>query len=112
MAPSPFQSVVLRLLAQQRRDRGESYNDLEFDGEPPDAGGLGQTWHEALHEAEAICARLPPERIGTCVLAENRELLREAAARLPDMLRAGRVTFHEGRIGGSWPTVLSTAVGE
>jgi hypothetical protein len=25
MAPSPFQSVVLKLLAQQRRERGESY---------------------------------------------------------------------------------------
>jgi hypothetical protein len=87
-------------------------DELEFDGEAPDAGSLGRAWHEALREAETICALLPPEKVGQCVLAESRDLLRETPARLPDALRAGRVTFHEGRIGGSWPTVLPLPAGE
>jgi len=80
-------------------------NDLEFDGNPPDAAELGQTWHAALHDAEAICGLLPPDRVGACVLAADKNLLREPSGRLPGVLRAGSVTFHEGRIGGSWPTI-------
>jgi|DewCreStandDraft_4_1066084.scaffolds.fasta_scaffold231126_2 hypothetical protein len=63
-------------------------------------------FQSVVHEGEEICACLPPERVGACVLTGERTLLREAPAQLTGALRAGRVTFHEGRIGGSWPTVL------
>ena len=99
---------LLSYCARRHFSRAE-INDLEFDGAPPDAAELGRTWHQALHEAEAICARLPSERVGTCVLAGDSEPWREAPDRLPDALRAGRVTSHEGRIRGSWPTVLPSA---
>jgi len=85
----------------------DEINALEFDGEPPDAAELGQTWHAALRNAEAICSSLPSEHAGRCVLTEDDELLRSPASELPGLLLSERVMFHEGRIGGSWPSVVT-----
>jgi hypothetical protein len=92
----------------RRRFSYDEIGDLEFDGEPPDAAELGRTWHEALRDAEAICSHLPSEHAGTCVLSDDRDLLHDPPSALPDALLAGRVTFHEGRIGGSWPSVVAS----
>jgi hypothetical protein len=104
-----YNPLSLLSYCARRRFNSAEIGELEFDGEPPDAAALGRTWHAALREAEEICVHLPPERLGTCVLTRESDLLREAPAQLPEALRAGRVTFHEGRIGGSWPTVLPLA---
>jgi len=98
---------LLNYCARRRFSR-EEIGSLEFDGEPPDAAELGRTWHEALRDAEAICSQLPPEHVGTCVLTEERELLRDPPAELRKALFAGRVTFHTGRIGGSWPSIATS----
>lgn len=94
---------LLSRCARRRFSRDEIV-DLEFEGDPPDAAELGRTWHEALRDAEAICACLPSEHAGACVLGGGKDLLREPPRELPAALRGGRVTFHTGRIGGSWPS--------
>ena len=86
----------------------EEIGALEFDDEPPDATELGQTWHGALRDAEAICTSLPSEYAGRCVLTDNRQLLRSPASELPGLLLGKSVAFHEGRIGGSWPSLVSS----
>jgi len=104
-----YNPVSLLNYCARRHFSHAEIRDLEFDGEPPDAAELGRTWHDALRDAGKICAHLPSEHAGTCVLADSRDLLRETPDRLIDALRAGHVTFHEGRIGGSWPAVVPPA---
>jgi len=104
-----YNPVSLLNYCARRHFSREEIAALEFDGEPPDAAELGGTWHEALRDAEAICARLPAEHAGTCVLEEDKELLRVPPSELPAALRAGHVQFHTGRIGGSWPSVLEAS---
>ena len=114
MAVTQFQCGILRRLALQRRERGESYvaggvalNTLDFAvGERPDAAALGVRWHEALAEAGCIIASLPAREAGKCVIARDGHLLREKAAALPRLLETGDIRFHEGRIGGAWPFIL------
>jgi hypothetical protein len=79
-------------------------NTLDFDGQPPDAAALGRKWHNALETADAICGLLPAKQIGTCVLSENREMYRGDPKALAASLEKGKILFHSGRIGGSWPS--------
>jgi hypothetical protein len=79
-------------------------NTLDFEGQSPDAAALGRKWHGALETADAICRLLPAKQIGTCVLSENRELYRGDPKALSDSIKKGTILFHDGRIGGSWPS--------
>lgn len=81
-------------------------NALDFEGDVPDAAELGRAWHDVLNGAAEICDRLPPGHVGTCVVTEASGLFRGTPGELKDALAAGRVRYHEGRIGGSWPTVM------
>src|SRR5439155_3370043 len=76
---------------------------LDFAGAAPDAARLGARWHEMLRAARAISGLLPAEEVGKCVITSERDLFRGDAAELADALKAGRIGFHSGRIGGSWP---------
>jgi len=95
------------LLAAARRLHysQDEVDRLDFDGRPPDAAALGETWHRALESAEAICRMLPVRQAGTCVMAGDRELYRGDAQTLGDALSRQTISFHRGRIGGAWPTV-------
>jgi hypothetical protein len=101
-----YNPVSLLGYCRRRRFSQAEIDDLEYDGKPPSAAELGGTWHEALESAQSICAQLPSEHSGKCVLTDCGDLLREPPERLSDVLRAGLVSFHEGRIGGSWPTAV------
>lgn len=79
---------------------------LDFDGTPPDAGQLGRQWHSVLEKADEIRELLPPDRVGRCVLNDADELFKGDADAMRTALKTGVIKFHEGRIGGSWPTVL------
>ena len=135
MAVTRFQGAVLSLLADDRRRRGESYvaggvalnvvlaaprrsrdidlfhdtevDTLDFGGERPDAGALGQTWHAARQTAAETCTLLPADRMGTCVLTAELDLFCGEPVALTEALQNKAIVFHEGRIGGSWPRVLS-----
>jgi hypothetical protein len=96
---------LLALAARHRYSQTE-VSALDFEGAAPDAGALGRSWHEALAAAVEVCARLPPDRAGTCVLASHTGLFRGSAAQLERALAQGDLVYHDGRIGGSWPTVI------
>lgn len=77
---------------------------LDFGGERIDAGLLGQRWRQELSSAEAICEALPADAVGTCVVATDGELFRGDVATLQDALRGQALRYHQGTIGGAWPT--------
>lgn len=78
---------------------------LDFEGERPDAAALGTRWHRLLSTAQEVCSLLPNETAGTCVLTAGGDLFRGEARELRDALAQARLRFHEGRIGGAWPTI-------
>ena len=79
--------------------------ELAFEGAPPDVVELSQKWHSLLSEACAIIDLLPPEHVGTCVLAEDGGLFTGEPRELRDALDRGGLRFHPGRIRGAYPSV-------
>ncbi len=82
-------------------------NDLDFAGGPPAAAALSQVWKQAVAAAQAICAALPAETVGCCVLGPDGLPYRGAADQVATDLQAQAVRFHEGHIGGVWPSLGS-----
>jgi hypothetical protein len=80
---------------------------LDFEHGSPDAAALGRQWHDALDAAAIIVGVLPVERVGTCVLVKGPELCRIEPACLGVELQRGTVSYHQGRIGGSWPRIVA-----
>ena len=102
--------AILEEAGRSARYTDEELTSLAFEGPAPLARDASVRWHRQLHEAMAIISLLPVEHIGSAVLAADGSLLTCDAGLLPDALRAGRVTFHRGRIRGAFPRVMS--VGE
>lgn len=96
---------LLAASARQHYSQAE-VDTLEFEGSSPDASELGERWHEAQREASRIIASLPADRVGTCVALGGSELFRGHSDELATALEHGRLTFHAGTIGLSWPTVI------
>ena len=82
---------------------------LDFDGNSPSAAVLGTSWHGALETAAKICASLPADKVGTCVISVDGELFRGDPENLRAALANDNVAYHEGSIGGSWPRLIPTA---
>jgi len=80
-------------------------DSLDFEGPRPNAQALGTRWHEILHLAEDLIGILPREEVGKCVGTPSHHLFRGGAEDLRVMLNDNRLMFHEGRIGGSWPSI-------
>lgn len=78
---------------------------LAFEGDPPSARVLSQTWHAALEQARAVVAHLPLAHAGTAVLDAQGNLFRGEPNELLEALAGRALQFHEGRIRGAWPTV-------
>ena len=74
---------------------------LSFAGDPPDAGELARAWRRILDSAREIVSLLPPEEVGTCVLAASGGLFRGTPAEILGALREGGIVFHRGRIRGA-----------
>ncbi len=88
------------------------YAQIEFDQEvemlgPLDAAALSRKWHAMIAEARETITLLPPEEAGKCVANADGTLFRGTDAELRSALDAGRIVFHEGRIGGAWPRIVS-----
>jgi hypothetical protein len=83
----------------------EEIDTLDFMGPLPDAKVLGKRWHEMLDSARQIVKRLPSEEIGTCIVSRAGELFKGDVDFLVQELNNKAVSFHAGRIGGSWPIV-------
>jgi len=78
---------------------------LAFEGDAPKADELSRRWHAALDDARATVARLPLEQAGRAVLDPQGHLFKGTPDQLVDALATGGLQFHEGRIGGAWPSV-------
>jgi hypothetical protein len=104
--PGLSPSFILEQAARTRYVQAE-VDLLAFEGPVPSAAALSTTWHQAVDEARAIIRLLPAPEAGRCVLDGGGDLLRARPADLPGALTAGRVRFHQGRIRGAFPELLS-----
>jgi len=98
--------AILEAAARSGRYSAEEVAELEFAGEPPDAGKLGRAWHRMLDVARETISLLPPDQAGRCVLDRDAGLARLAPEALVAALKADRVEFHAGRIRGALPRLL------
>lgn len=96
---------ILAHAARTSRYSQSEIDALAFEGATPGAGALSQDWHAALDQARSIVAHLPLEHAGSVVLDVGGNLFRGAPDDLRQALAARGLQFHEGRIGGAWPTV-------
>ena len=85
---------------------------LDFASPPPSAAGLSVEWKSAISEARRIIDSLPGEHIGECLLDSNgQDLYRGTFESIQQDLRAGRIRFHQGSIGGAWPRIVGHVSG-
>lgn len=91
---------LLQAIRRSSRYSQAELDLLDFEGPTPDAAELGRKWHHYLKQADAICEQLPTEHVGTCVLSADQELCTSS----PDDLAGQDLHFHQGTIGGAWPT--------
>ncbi len=96
-------AAILEGAARSGRYSAEEVRALSFAGDPPDAGELARAWHRILDSAREIVSLLPPEEVGTCVLAASGGLFRGTPAEIRGALREGGIVFHRGRIRGALP---------
>lgn len=102
--PGLSPSFILEQAARTRYVQAE-LDQLDFGGPAPSAAALSATWHQAVEEARAVVALLPPEQAGRCVLDGEGGLQRAPPEALARDLTSGRVAYHEGRIRGAFPEV-------
>ncbi len=104
--PGYSPGFLLEEASRQRYAQAE-LDLLDFDGPPPDAAQLGQRWKQAVAEAKELIDALPPRQAGACVLGADGRIYSGSAADLLRDLSANRILFHQGSIGGVWPTIQS-----
>jgi hypothetical protein len=99
-------AAILELAARSTRYTNAELRGLDFDGEAPDAAMLGQQWRTALGTARALIELLPAEEAGRAVLTKEGVPYRGKPTALPDALASNELVFHEGRIGGAFPSIV------
>ena len=77
---------------------------LDFEAFRPDARELGQRWHAMLNAARRLLDVLPAREAGKCLANRNGELFSGDSDKMAEALRNNDVRFHQGCIGGAWPT--------
>ncbi len=98
-------SFLVEFVARVRYAQAE-LNRLVTAQEPFDAAALSRKWHAIIAAARETIPLLPPEEAGKCVANVDGSLFRGTDAELRAALDAGRIVFHEGRIGGAWPRIV------
>lgn len=89
------------------RYSADELQNLAFASAPPDPADVSRRWHQALEAAQPIVRTLPAAEVGTCVLTDGDDLFRGSVDQLEAALAAGTLRFHRGRIGGSYPRVVT-----
>lgn len=87
------------------------YAQIEFDEHKEtlgkvDAAAVMRKWHEMIWAARETIPLLPAEEAGKCVANADGTLFRGSDDELRSALDAGKIVFHEGRIGGAWPRIV------
>ena len=75
---------------------------------PVDAAALSRKWHAMIDAARETVKLLPPEEVGRVVMTREGDLFRGTDDELRSALSAGEIVFHEGVIGGAWPTIVES----
>ena len=104
-------AAILEAAARTGRYSADEVEQLAFEGSAPDARELGLAWHRILGAAHETVTLLPPDEVGTCVLAPDGSLLRAGATELAEALGSGRVHFHRGSIRGAMPRLVGPEAG-
>ena len=99
-------SFLVEFVARVRYAQAE-LDKLVTTQEPFDAAELSRKWHGMIAAARETIPLLPPEEAGKCVANEDGTLFRGTDDELRAALDAGRIVFHEGRIGGAWPRIVT-----
>ena len=98
--------AIVEHAARSSRYSAAEVAALAFAGPPPEASELSRRWHRLLDEARQIVTVLPPDEIGTCVLARRGELFVGDANHAKRALAEGDLIFHPGCIRGALPRVI------
>lgn len=105
-------TAILEQAGRSARYSASEIAGLAFSGEPPNAAELSQQWHAMLNEAYTLVAVLPAAAAGKCVLAEIGSLYLGDLAQLQAAMDSGSLRFHEGRIRGAFPQIVSRSSGD
>lgn len=100
-------AAILERAARSVRYTATELAGLDFEAEAPDAGALSREWRSALDEAREMVALLPAKEAGRAVLTAAGSPFRGKMTALREAISGSRLIFHEGRIGGAFPRVLS-----
>lgn len=100
-------SFILEQAARTTHYSRVELEQLDFEGSPPDIQHLSQRWRRALSEAREICALLPPDQVGKCVLDREGRLFGGDPPRLGSALTGRTLQFHAGSIGGALPHLVT-----
>ena len=102
-----FNPKSLLAMASRSHYSQAEIDSLDFEGPKPNAQTVGRRWHEMLGMARTIIELLPFEEAGKCVITPMQELFRGGIDELKTALKDKTLAFHEGQIGGSWPTITT-----
>ena len=97
---------MLEYIARRR------YNQLEIDECIIPAGAYNAAelccfWREEVCRAREDVLNFPRDKAGTCVLKKDGEPFQGTVEELSVAVNTGDVIFHEGRICGAWPKIIS-----
>jgi hypothetical protein len=102
---------ILEHAARSTHYSVDEVRELSFGGDPPDAAVLSRRWHAMMGEAREIVAALPPDEVGTCVLAPAGTLFREDPTELRRALDGTGLVFHRGSLRGAFPQLVDNPPG-
>jgi len=71
-----------------------------------DAAELCRYWHETVNQTREVLPLFPREHAGKVVLNADGTLFSGSDDDLVAALKNGSLIFHEGTIGGAWPTII------
>ncbi len=97
---------ILEQAGRSGRYTANEFQELSFEGPPPDVVALSRQWHGMLEDARSIIGLLPVEQAGKCVLEKSGSLCRASEAQLAHDLADERIVFHPGCVRGAFPQVL------
>ena len=88
------------------------YNQVEIDEHISpigvyDAAELCRFWHETVDRTRTTLGFFPRAEVGKVVMTRDGDLFRGDDEALKVALEAGELVFHEGKIGGAWPQIVS-----
>lgn len=99
-------AAILEHASRSARYSQAELSGLDFEGEAPQAGELSQRWHAILEAARQIVSLLPAGEAGRAVMVRDGGLFRGELQALREAVGLGKLTYHEGSIGGAFPRIL------